>query len=390
MSSINENPLYVFALLNLSIFCMEWISHISFFKYFGTALLVIIAGAFLANLGIIPTASNSIPLYDGIFTYLAPLSIFYLLLGVNLNSLKKAGLPMLTMFFLGAAGTAIGAFVGINILDGTAIFGDNNKAIAGMFTGTYIGGSVNFNALAIHYNMMEKGNIYAGAVAVDNIITTLWMVFCIAAPKILNVFRKNAIQKDEIVEKEIDINLDHVESDAENISPKSIGMLLFLGAATIFLSDLVAESLSNLNLEIPTILIVTTIALILAQFKSVSQLRGSKLLGLYSVYLFLIVIGAYCEIAAMSSIGVLAINLLFFAVILVVVHALFVFGIGMLLKYDNDLLAIASQANVGGSSTALALARSLNRKDLLLPGILVGSLGNGVGTYIAFIVAGLV
>ena len=104
MSSVIENPLYVFALLNLSIFCMEWISHIAVFKYFGTALLVIIAGAFLANLGIIPTASNSIPLYDGIFTYLAPLSIFYLLLGVNLNSLKKAGLPMLTMFFFRCSG----------------------------------------------------------------------------------------------------------------------------------------------------------------------------------------------------------------------------------------------------------------------------------------------
>ena len=390
MSSIIENPLYVFALLNLSIFCMEWISHISFFKYFGTALLVILAGAFMANLRVIPTASNSITLYNGIFTYLAPLSIFYLLLEVNLNSLKKAGLPMLTMFFIGALGTAIGAFIGINILDGNTIFGEDAKAIAGMFTGTYIGGSVNFNALAIHYSMMEKGNVYAGAVAVDNIITTLWMVFCIAAPKILAIFQKSSTIKSEKVEKKLEETLDKVEQDAENISPRSIAMLLFLGTTTLFISNLLNETLAKLSFDIPTILIVTTIALVLAQFKSVSQLRGSRFLGLYSVYLFLIVIGAYCEIAAMSSIGVLAVNLLLFAVILVSVHALFVFGAGLLLKYDHDLLAIASQANVGGSSTALALARSFNRQDLLLPGILVGSLGNGVGTYIAFIVAGLI
>jgi hypothetical protein len=30
-------------------------------------------------------------------------------------------------------------------------------------------------------------------------------------------------------------------------------------------------------------------------------------------------------------------------------------------------------------------ARSLNRMDLLLPGILVGSLGNAIGTYAGFL-----
>ena len=64
-------------------------------------------GAVVANLGLIPSASNSIPLYDGIFKYIAPLSLFYLLLEVNLGALKKAGLPMLMMFLLGTLGTAI-------------------------------------------------------------------------------------------------------------------------------------------------------------------------------------------------------------------------------------------------------------------------------------------
>jgi uncharacterized membrane protein len=56
------------------------------------------------------------------------------------------------------------------------------------------------------------------------------------------------------------------------------------------------------------------------------------------------------------------------------------------LKADPDLLAIASTANVAGATTVLPLAQSLGRMELLLPGILVGSLGNGIGTYIGFAV----
>jgi uncharacterized membrane protein len=62
---------------------------------------------------------------------------------------------------------------------------------------------------------------------------------------------------------------------------------------------------------------------------------------------------------------------------------------GLLLKSDWSIIAIASQANIGGGSTDLALAKSFNRDDLLLPAILAGSIGTGVGTYFGFLVAGI-
>jgi uncharacterized membrane protein len=49
--------------------------------------------------------------------------------------------------------------------------------------------------------------------------------------------------------------------------------------------------------------------------------------------------------------------------------------------------AVASQANIGGGTSALALARSLGRRDLVLPAILVGSLGTALGTYLGLAVA---
>jgi uncharacterized membrane protein len=53
------------------------------------------------------------------------------------------------------------------------------------------------------------------------------------------------------------------------------------------------------------------------------------------------------------------------------------------------MVAIASQANIGGSSSALALAKSISRDDLMLAAVLIGSLGNGLGTYLGFLIADL-
>ena len=82
-------------------------------------------------------------------------------------------------------------------------------------------------------------------------------------------------------------------------------------------------------------------------------------------------------------------TLILFVSIIVLFHGLVIFGLGALLKIDWDVIAVASQANVGGNTTALASAESLNRPDLLIPGVLVGSLGNALGTYAGFFIAGM-
>ena len=106
-----SNPIYVLAVLCLMVILSVYAGKTKFGKQFGAALLVILFTAVLANLKLIPSASNSIPLYDGIFTYVAPISIFYLLLNVNLTSIKKAGLPMIGLFLLGSLATTLGILI---------------------------------------------------------------------------------------------------------------------------------------------------------------------------------------------------------------------------------------------------------------------------------------
>ncbi|RDB05283.1 DUF819 family protein [Runella aurantiaca] len=380
-----QDSLPILAVLMVNIIISERLARLPYLRHMGTALIVIILTAITSNLGLIPASTNSPPIYDGIFTYLAPISIFYLLLTVNLKGLKKAGTPMIFSFFLGTAGTMLGVIAGIWAISGPKGFGEFYYALGGMFTGTYIGGSTNFNALALHYEVNKEGNVYAAAVAVDNILTALWMVATLLLPQFLNRYFPRRIEYNHTAEQaqQFEKEASAQVSDVETFNPQDLAILVGMGAAGLYVS----KQLAALIPQVPQILILTTLALALAQLPVVQRLRGMKVLAMFFIYLFLAVIGAFCDIEALLKDGPLAISMMVFVSTLIVIHALVIFGIGALLKQDWDVLSIASQANIGGSASALALSKSLNRPDLYLPGILVGALGNAIGTYCGLFVA---
>lgn len=374
-SEITNAPGYVVLILVFNVWLCEWLCKHTRLRVVSSSLLVIILTAIMANLTILPSASNPSAVYDFIFQYIAPLSIFFLLLGVKLIEVKKAGIPMTIGFLLGAAGTFVGSLISIWVFNGEALFGDKFYAVAGMMTGTYTGGSVNFNAIALHYNVVRDGAIYIGVVVADNILTTLWMVVTISAPAFLRRYFPDKESKSGRNE-EASVN------EVESISPQSMAALIALGLGTVLLSDFL-QGLTT----VPSVLILTTVALILAQTRIIQQLVGAKVLGLLSVYLFLAVVGAYCELGALAEVGDKAFSIFGFTLLIVLVHGLIIFCGGRLFKLDWSLISISSQANIGGASTALALSRSLKREDLLLPAILMGTVGAALGTYLGFFVA---
>ena len=371
-----SNPIYVLAVLCLMVILAVYTGKTKFGKQFGAALLVILFTAVLANLNLIPTASNSIELYSGIFHYVAPISIFYLLLNVNLTSIKRAGIPMIGLFIVGSTATTLGILISWYVLSPETVLGDDAKVIAGMLTGTYTGGSVNFNAVALEYSFQENGVLYAGTIAVDNVVTTLWIIATLAFPMILRRFWKDKKQTNTAETT----NEAHPEDEAIDLI--SLMWLLFLGVAAFYISELIAKALPQL----PSILTLSTIGILLAQTKFVANLKGSHNLGLYLVFIFLAVIGAYCELNAVAELKEIGVTLLLFAGLAVILHGVITILLGGLLYRDWEMIAIVSQANVGGGTTAIALAESFNRKELVLPAILVGTLGTALGTYLGFLV----
>lgn len=372
-----ENPIYVLAILCLMVLLSMQAAKTKLGGKLSAALLVIVFTAVLANLSLIPSASNAIALYDGIFKYLAPLGIFYLLLEINLQSLKKAGAPMIILFLIGSLATVLGILGSWYLVSPQNVLGDKGDIIAGMLTGTYTGGSVNFNAIALEYDFQKEGALYAGTIAVDNVMTTIWIIVTLAIPALLR-----PLWKDKKVALKAQKEVANA-SDALNLA--SMMWLFFLGAAAFYLSDLIKQVLP----QIPFILTLSTLGIVLAQIPYIAKLSGSRSLGMYSLYLFLAVIGAYCEIDAVLELKDTGITLLLFTALAVFFHGILMIGIGGLTYRDWDMIAIVSQANVGGSTSAIAIAESLNRNELVLPAILVGTLGNALGTYLGFLVVGI-
>ncbi|MGD8374879.1 MAG: DUF819 family protein [Acidobacteriota bacterium] len=378
------DPIALTAVLVALVALSEWLDRRTPLRHLGAALLVIVLTAIVANAGIIPTYGEDARVYGAVFDHVAPLGIFWLLLLVDLRSLRRAGGPTLVLFLIGSAGTVAGVLLGHAAVGGARAFGPLHAALAGMFTGTYTGGAVNFNAIALEYRVVENGSLYAGAAAVDNAMTTVWMAATVALPRLLAPLWPSRSASGGL---DADAHLPPGD-EIETTSVFDMSVVIALGVAAVATSDALASGLRRLTgIDLPSVLVLTTLALVLAQLPVVQRLRGTRVLGLFAVYLFLAVIGALCDVEALVRIGGLAPALVGFVAILIGVHGLLTFGAARALRIDADVAAVASQANIGGGTSALALARSLGRGDLELPAILVGSLGNALGNYLGFLVA---
>ena len=182
-----------------------------------------------------------------------------------------------------------------------------------MLTGTYTGGGLNFNAIALEYDFQENGVLYAGTIAVDNVVTTIWIIATLAIPNVLRRFWKDKTNLKASISNE-----NEARPEDEYIDFISLMWLLFLGIAAYYISDL----LSDLLPQVPSILILSSIGIVLAQTKFVANLKGSHNLGLYLVFIFCAVIGAYCELSAVAELKEVGVTLLLFAGLAVLLQVL--------------------------------------------------------------------
>ena len=358
------------------------------FRALGAALTGILLGMFLSNAGVLPgeSAAYDFLMGDGVY-----FGIALILLGVNLQSVFQAGPGMLAAFGIGAFGTVVGAVVGAVLLSG--LVGPETWKLAGQYAATYTGGGANFAAVGRAFE--TSPDLFAAGTAADVIITAAWMVICLAVPVLLG--RRGpgpekaaspgtepeslAGPPDPRVEEPPTLE----QGLGSSVRPVRIGHLAAL--VTIAIGAVwVAGALGSLFPSLPEVLWLTTIVLALAQVPAVKSLPGGALLGNYLILLFLASNGARSVIATLVSIGP---SVFYFAVVTVAIHGVIIFTVGKLARLDLPTLAVASQANVGGAASAIALAGARGYTDRLVPGVAVGLLGYALGNYVGLAVGGL-
>ena len=117
--------------------------------------------------------------------------------------------------------------------------------------------------------------------------------------------------------------------------------------------------------------------------KTMGRLRGGYEIGIALSFVFFAMIAAGADVVSLLQ---LAPVLMLLIGILLVVHAIVLFGLGSLLRLSLPELITASNAAILGATTAPALAAAKGWKDLVTPGVLVGVLGYAIGTPIATLV----
>lgn len=383
-----ESPLYLAALVAGVTVLAFWLEHrVEMLSRVGASLMVIVFGAVLSNAGLVPASS---PVYETITGPVTSLAIAWLLLAVHLSDLRRAGPRMLTAFALATLGTVLGATVGTFLFAGA--FGENGARLAGAFTGTYSGGSLNFVAVGRGLELPDQ--LFAGAAAADNLTTAIWLGACLLLPRWIGRFYPALPETPEDGEggAEPDRESDEEESggwgghpffSTAPVSVLSLARLLALGLGLLVAAEMAAGLLPGL----PEVLWLTVLALAVGHLPGLGRPEAALQLGNYALHLFFAVIGIFSRVEEILSVGV---TVFWFTLTVVGVHGLVVFVGGRLARLDVGTLSVASQAAVGGPSTALAVAVARGWKTLVLPGVAVGLLGYAVGNFLGFTLAALV
>ena len=363
----------------LSVKLERWVVRV---RVLGSVFLSILIAALLSNTGLLPDRS---PTYDYLGGIGVNLGIALVLLGVNLDSVRRAGPRMGAAFGLGALGTVVGAVAAAFLLH--PFVGPETWKLAGQYTGTYIGGGVNMVAVGRAVN--TSPDVFSAAVAADNVTTAVWMIVCIGAPVALLCWWPAKLHGPAPTVSSASDG-PHTAGTAQEIgrftasrrpiSLEDVAILVVLAVGAVWISGWLAQRVRG----VPQVLWLTTVVLLVAQLRSVRSLSGGLLLGNYVLHLFLASLGAQSIVAEILRVGP---AIFYFTVVVVLVHGLLLFGAGRALGLDLPTLAVASQANVGGPASAMALATARGYTEQLLPGVAVGLIGYAGGNYIGFGIA---
>ena len=366
------------------------------------AIIALILAMVMANIGIIPT---SCPLYDDVvWGIVVPVGIPLLLLQCNLNKIGKLTGKMLIVFLVGAVGTTLGALIAFYALKGVYSGSVADLAgVASMMTGSYIGGGVNFAAMADTAGL--KGtDVAAAATVADNLLMAAYFFVLIAIAGMKFFRSKFAHPHIDAVEAGADTSKTQAAAfwSRKDISLKDIAMAVAYAVTVVWVSQIIAGLFSGLVPENPGIFMdfvgkffgsqyvwITTISVIVATFfsKPVEKMNGAQEVGTYLIYLFLFVIGVPANIMTVITKSPLFLVLCF---IMVVVNMIFCFVGAKLCKASLEDAIIASNANIGGPTTAAGMAISQGWSSLVGPAMLVGVLGYVIGNYLGTIVGFIV
>ncbi len=360
-------------------------------------LLALFWGMLGVNLRIVPAES---PVWDAVWSHLVPLAIALLLFDADLRRIWRESGRMFWIFNLSALGTCLGTFLAVLVV-GNGI--PDVAAAAALMTGTYIGGTVNLVALSAALSPPKE--VVGGLLVADNVTMALAFGLLVALPGLAFVRRRFAHPFEDAVDAAASgasVTAEGRTRAATFWKPKEISLAdlatalaVALGAVAISVAiadavraipgapELVRQTLGQKYLVLP--LVMAGLATVFPA--RLAAIRGAHELGTLVMYLFFVVVGVPASAAALLQRGP---ALFLFTGIIAAVNVVVTLGAARLFRFSIEEAVLASNATLGGPTTAAGMAVAKGWDGLVLPGILVGVWGYAIGNWVGLLVGRLV
>lgn len=315
------------------------------------AVLIMLFASIMSAFDIVPKHHL---IYELIQKHAMPVGLFLLMIGIDYKGLKKISLQLWVIFIFGIAANFIGCVI-FNTFFALSASCDISAVIAA----SYVGGGE--NALAIKNYLNVKDEIFFNLFAVDNLLTTFWMLLCLAFVR-FSVNNKSLLIKEKYPKD------------------KSSEAACF----TAFLLALTAHLLSHFYIlkyfHIHPIISLSILALFFQLFgPSLNFIQSANKLGNAFFGIFFFTIGACVNI---SDIHLISRQAMLLPLIVLFVHIALMSLLFLILKIPFLHILVVSQALIGGPATAAAVSSQAGSKELTSIGVLLGSVGYGIGNLI--------
>ena len=419
----------MFSLILLALFCLVfpvfliWLTQkYPFFKKVGAIVLAYATGIIIANVGLMPRASdayreatigqdrayipkteavemvaagslshsdfryNSIAVVqDSMQSALVLLAIPLILFSLNVRRwLRFSGKGFLSMLL---------ALISVVVIVATGylIFRDKVEGadrIGGMLIGLYTGGSVNLASIALAlkvdpnaFIMTNTYDMIVGAIVILFFITVGPAFFRLFLPPFKAPAAADGDSTDiEMMNRKMAEDFD----DYSGIFKKGIvlPLLAAIGLAIVILGIGVGISmlLPDVPMTISVILTITTLGVVASFIRPVRNIRKTFQLGMYFIVAFSIVIATRCDLSIIFQAKYL--SLLGFVTYAYFGSLLLHLFLSWIFRINADDYLITTTGFVYSPPFVPMVAAALKNKDVILTGLATGMIGWILGNYI--------